>query len=107
MAAGSITTVRGRGCRAVSTTGSEAGGGPRSSPSSISTSHSATTSVGIRCRTTSAIHIRDITDATIRAMAGGAMAEEVAGVMPVVDATVVGDRAVVMVATVTTRHGAA
>jgi len=39
-------------------------------------------------------------------MAGGAMAV-VAGVMPAVDATVVGDRAVVMVATASTRHGAA
>src|SRR5687767_2500047 len=57
MGAGSITTTRGFGSRGVTSTRSEAGGGPRSSPLSILVFHSVTTFAGIHCRTTSAIHI--------------------------------------------------
>src|SRR5688500_4676391 len=69
MGAGSITTTRGFGSRGVTSTRSEAGGGPRSSPLSILVFHSVTTFAGIHCRTTSAIHIHAIIDVTIRIMA--------------------------------------
>ena len=67
-AAGFSTTAAGSGCRAVISTRREAGGGPRSSRSSVSIFHLAITSAGIRFRTTSAIHIRDSIDATIPTM---------------------------------------
>jgi hypothetical protein len=63
----------------------------------------ATISAGIRCRTTSAIHIRDSIDVTIRIMAAaGVMVADamVTDVMQVVDATV-------MDVTVVTRAGGA
>src|ERR1041385_2024504 len=56
--AGSITTAIGRGARAVSFTDTEAGGARRSSRS-CSTSRLATTSAGIRSRTTSTIRARE------------------------------------------------
>src|SRR5688572_18563965 len=84
MGAGSITTTRGFGSRGVTSTRSEAGGGPRSSPLSILVFHSVTTFAGIHCRTTSAIHIHAIIDVTIRIMAA-------VDVTDVMDVTPAGD----------------
>src|SRR5687767_4500359 len=90
MGAGSITTTRGFGSRGVTSTRSEAGGGPRSSPLSILVFHSVTTFAGIHCRTTSAIHIHAIIDVTIRIMAA-VDAMDVMDVTPAVDVTDVTD----------------
>ena len=61
-AAGFITATIGRGCRAAGSIETAVGG---DRPSLRSTSHSATTSAGTRCRTTIAIHTRAITVTTI------------------------------------------
>lgn len=63
--AGFITTTHGRGCRAVSLIYDAVGGGLRSSRLCRWTSRLVMTFVGIRCRTTSAIRIRIITDIMI------------------------------------------
>ena len=88
--------ARGFGYRAAISTSNEAGGDRHSSLSSISVFHLATISAGIRCRTTSAIHIRVIIAVIIRITAAvDAMAEAATpaggatGVTAVMDATVV------------------
>src|SRR5687768_379554 len=70
--AGSTTTTRGPGCRAATSTRSEAGGGPHSSLSSGSVFHLATTFAGTHCRITSAIRIHVITVAIIQTTAAAA-----------------------------------
>ena len=125
MGAGCITTASGSGCRAVTSTRSEAGGDLRSLRLSILVFHSATIFAGIRCRTTSAIRIHDIIDVTIQITAaadamdvtpaGGVMAAMgVTGVMVAMDATaaMAGDVRVsveraVTVARLTVRRGRA
>ena len=64
--AGFITTTTGHGCRAVGSIENAVGGDRHWL---LSTSHSATTSAGTRCRTTTAIHTRVITVTTIAVMA--------------------------------------
>ena len=88
MAAGFITATIGRGCRAAGSIETAAGG---DRPSLRSTSHSATTSAGTRCRTTIAIHTRVITVTMI--------VDQIT-VAAVMEITVVADVGVVAVETV-------
>jgi hypothetical protein len=76
-AVGSITTTTGPGRRAAITFASAVGGGPRWWRS---TSHSATTSAGIRCRTIKEIRIRVTIAVTIVIDTGiGMVIDETAG----------------------------